>query len=212
MPTYTHSVTINPGEVFTLPPNSQILFTTDPTGLESVCAPIPTATLKCYQMHWVVNKDAEGSFSVVGGLGLETISLGAHENAWENDDGSDAPIYFTKVGGLNTITTISDTDFTDLVAVEAAINTTPISGAITNRKYKYGIINNPLFNNVVIGSDPRTGYNTYDLYFKSVDTIGLEFFLEIKGSKDNIIHRGRVYAVEIDCSVYDGITSDVSVC
>lgn len=46
--TYTHSITLNPGESFTLPANSKILFTTDNTGLESVCADLPEESLACY--------------------------------------------------------------------------------------------------------------------------------------------------------------------
>ena len=46
--TYTHSITINPGEQFTLPEGSTILFTTDNAGLESVCVDLPTEDLVCY--------------------------------------------------------------------------------------------------------------------------------------------------------------------
>lgn len=46
--TYTHSITLNPGESFTLPSNSKILFTTDNSGLESVCADLPDENLACF--------------------------------------------------------------------------------------------------------------------------------------------------------------------
>lgn len=46
--TYTHTITLNPGEQFTVPPGGKILFTTDNAGLESVCAELPTEELACY--------------------------------------------------------------------------------------------------------------------------------------------------------------------
>ncbi len=46
--TYTHSITLNPGEAFTLPPNSNVIFTTDNDGLESICTELPDEALTCY--------------------------------------------------------------------------------------------------------------------------------------------------------------------
>ena len=215
--TFTHSITINPGEVFTLPPNSEILFATDPSGLESVCVTIPETELKCYRMHWVRNEDPEGSFSIIFQLGIPVpFSMNTRSNAYEDDEGSSATIEFSKVGGMGTSVTTGGIDFKDLAALEAFLAASQFAGALMDRKYKYGSqIDDDVFGftaqpNGSLGND-HSGYFTYDFYFKTTEEIADNFYLELTGSAENIIKKARILGEEIDCETYP-VTSDVTVC
>lgn len=209
--TFTHAITLNPGETFTLPPNSQILFSTDPTGLESVCTTIPDTELKCYRMHWVVNKDDEGAYVAVGIFGAP-VTIAERANAWENTDGSSSTIYFSNAGGMGSVQTTGDIDFTDLAALENFLAGSQFSGALFDRKYKYGVFEGDMANVVQNFTDvPQSGYYTYDFYFKTTDEIADDFYLEVRGDGENIAKKARFLGEEVDCEGYP-LTSDVAVC
>lgn len=74
--TYTHSYTLNPGESFTLPPGSNILFTTDNAGLETVCAELPEEDLACFGVVTFAQlPDDDGRTDVIEADDVKIIGL-----------------------------------------------------------------------------------------------------------------------------------------
>lgn len=208
--TFTHTVTINPGETFTLPPNATILFTTDGAGLESVCATIPQEDLKCYAIYWVMNEDWEG-IAAVGGLSPATANIDAINNAWEDNDDSNSHVYISKLGGMGSVVDNgTNVSISDLGALESAISQSIFSGALYARKYKYTTTFSDMINNSPGSQD--SGYHGYYLYFKSVPSIAETFYLEVLATLGNVPNKPRFFANEIDCAEYDVIVSDVTVC
>jgi hypothetical protein len=57
MATITKAITLKPGESFTLPPGSELLFTSDGTGLSSDCQIPPDQQFSCFGIDWSLNDD-----------------------------------------------------------------------------------------------------------------------------------------------------------
>lgn len=217
--TFTHTITLNPGETFSLPINSQILFASDPSGLESVCTTIPTTELKCYNIHWVMNQDPEGLFQAPNPSPVPVpvpVHLTEINNAWEDEDtdGGSEPVYIGKMGGMGSVVDNGTTvPISRLDLLEGAIAGSLFSGAIAFRKYKYGAALSSISPELdVFSGDTESGYKSYDLYFKSTATIAESFYLEVTATQGNIPNKARFFASEMDCEEYDVIISDITVC
>lgn len=57
MPTIVKTVTIEPGESFTLPPGAELIYTSDNSGLTSDCVLPPEQDLNCYIFSVTVDND-----------------------------------------------------------------------------------------------------------------------------------------------------------
>jgi hypothetical protein len=57
--TFYKSITLQPGEQFVIPANSELVCTSDPGSLTTTCATIPNCTLKCYRFTIATETDSD---------------------------------------------------------------------------------------------------------------------------------------------------------
>lgn len=57
MSTSTHTITLQPGEAFTLPPNATLVFVSDPDSISTDCVDVPETTYVCGYFAYVRDDD-----------------------------------------------------------------------------------------------------------------------------------------------------------
>lgn len=203
------SITLTAGETFVLPPGAEVISVSDSAAVSSSCGELPVAETKCYKISWVENVDPEGGIRmVVAGLPVAPV-IPSNDNAWEQGDHNGGTITFTFIGGMGSTTDTGGINYNDLSSLENVIASSPLSGALFTRKYGRTEFRNgqitpsfPDVNGGVLNSAWNSGYNTYTLYFQSVESIAKTIYLEAVSTTGNIGDLPRYFAVEIDCEEY----------
>lgn len=213
------SVVLGNGETFVLPPGAILLGATDSSLISSSCLDqvIPDTELLCYHITWVLNLDPEGARTVHLAVGFPSpaagpITIPEAVNAWEDDDGAGTPITIDKIsiGGIIFSAGVNCRDFG---ALEASLAGSSAGSALLDRKYIKTEHIEPLTagESAAWGgqSQFRTGYITFEFFFKTLDDIAPDVYFEFGGGQGNISSLTRIYPVVLDCADYP-TTTDIT--
>jgi hypothetical protein len=74
--TSSHTIVLQPGESFVLPAGGSIVYTSDPEGLNSECADIPTTTYKCGYFFLVLDADDNSGHSMDSNTRYVSVKVG----------------------------------------------------------------------------------------------------------------------------------------
>ena len=213
------AVTLGSGETFVLPPGAILLGATDSSLISSSCLDqnIPDTELLCYHITWILNIDPEGArtvtlpfavpFPATGGIRIPNAV-----NAWEDDDGDATPITVDKIA-IGGTSFSAGTNCRDFNAIEAVIAGSSVGTALLDRKYIKTEHIEPLTTEEQVmwnGQNQfRTGFISFEFFFKTLDEIAPSVYLEFGGGQSNISSLTRVFPVELDCADYP-TTTDIS--